>query len=210
MQESFGNELAKLNTKKVYYLYENADILPYDFLWATDYSYGVVESWNPSYKELVIKDNYNLPADPTTMNFNIKRIIDGVPTDITNYCSNTTFTSFGVANYTEAIHEIKQGNKTLNPFSRVISGNVIIDTLNDTCSDSDKIAFQTSLLYKLVNKQSVNGVSIITKETKMIQDYSAKLNVNLIQPSVIGSLESKLNIMLNNRLDVANNIIRIG
>ena len=60
-QEVFGTALEKLQNKKVYYIYQNVEIIPNDILYFSDTSYGVIESWNPFYKEIVIKENYNLP-----------------------------------------------------------------------------------------------------------------------------------------------------
>jgi hypothetical protein len=212
-QMSFGQELDNLKGKKVYYLYENADILPYDILWADDSSYGVIESWDPSYKELVIKQNFNLPTNTSSVQFNIKRVnSDETTTNIKNYCSTEVFTSFGVTEYRDSIHEIKQTstNKNLNPFLLVENGNVTNQLLIDTCEESDKLAFMNSLIFKVVNNQSVNGIYLNTKEDQLIKDYSNKLDLYLIQPNIIGTVENKVNIMITNKAETANNIVRIG
>ena len=46
-QEAFGSALEKLQNKKVYYIYENVEIVPNDILYFSENSYGVIESWNP-------------------------------------------------------------------------------------------------------------------------------------------------------------------
>ena len=214
IQESFGIELNKLNNKRTYYLYENADIFPYDILYVSETSYGVIESWNPSYKQLVLTESYNLPTtNLNSVNFYIKRVLsDNSIVNVENYCLTETFTCFGSTEYRTTVNQIKQGSKILNPFLKINSGDVNStgELLLDVCDSSDKTAFQNSLIYKVVNNQTVNNIIVETKELEFLRQYSSSLNLNILQPDIVGALESKIKIMLNDRSETANTITRIG
>ena len=103
-QEELGTLLNNYSKKATYYVYENAEILPNDILYLNENSYGIIESWNPFYKQIVLKENFNLPTNNfSSFTFKIKRLsrlsnssqIQIV--DLTNFCTtpSTNFQLFG-------------------------------------------------------------------------------------------------------------------
>lgn len=214
-QQQFSNELDIQRKKPVFYIYENAEIAPNDILYLDESSYGVIESWNPFYKEIVLKENHGLSTSGwSTKKFKIKRIYkDGSTVDLPNYCSTnkTDFTIFGYKPYLESPDVIEGGSGiVLNPFSVVTSGNVTSDLVLDTCDASDKTAFQTTLIYKLVNNETVNGVSITTKELKMTRDFAKRNTVNIVNGVYAPLIEDKAKLLINDASTKTNTMFRIG
>ena len=218
-QAGFGEELDKYSGKLVYYMYENADIIPNDILYLNDTSYGVIESWNPFYKELVIKENFNLPTtDLSSLTFTIKRIYsDGSTTDLNTYCSTTTepsqaFNCFGFKPYLQAPSAIYGSyNNVLNPFLTVTSQTVSESEIQiDTCTDDDKTNFDTSLIYNIVNNQTVNDVRVYTNEQRLLDEYGEKIKLNIINTTVVPLLEDKAKMMFSDPTVTANTIFRTG
>ena len=218
-QAGFGEELDKYSNKLVYYIYDNAEILPNDILFLNDTSYGVIESWNPFYKELVIKENYNLPtSNLSSLVFTIKRIYsDGTTTDLKTYCSTTSeanyqFTCFGFKPYLEAPSTIYGNlNNTLNPFLTVTSQVVSDSEIQiDTCTDTDKINFQTTLIYNVVNDQTVSNIRVQTDEQRLLDEYVDKIKLNIINTTVAPLLEDKAKMMFSDATVTANTIFRTG
>jgi hypothetical protein len=218
-QAGFGEELDKFSSKLVYYIYENADIIPNDILYFDEKSYGVIESWNPFYKELVIKENYSLPTtDLSSRTFTIKRIYsDGTTTDLNTYCSTTTeptqeFHCFGFKPYLQAPSAIYGSlNNMLNPFLTVTSQTVSESEIQiDTCTDDDKTNFDTTLIYNIVNDQTVNDVRVYRNEQRLLDEYGEKIKLNIINSTVAPLLEDKAKMMFSDPTVTANTIFRTG
>jgi hypothetical protein len=218
-QAGFGEELVQYSNKLVYYIYENADIIPNDILYFDTGSYGVIESWNPFYKELVIKENFNLPTtDLASRTFTITRIYsDGTTTNLNTYCSTTAeptqeFHCFGFKPYLEAPSAIygSFGN-VLNPFLTVTSQTVSESELQiDTCTDDDKTNFDTTLIYNVVNDQAVNNIRVLTNDQRLLNEYGEKIKLNIINSSVAPLLEDKAKMMFSDPTTTANTIFRTG
>ena len=218
-QAGFGEELDRYSNKLVYYIHENADIIPNDILYYDDTSYGVIESWNPFYKELIIKENFNLPTtNLSSLTFTIKRVYsDGTTTDLNTYCSTTTetdqeFTCFGFKRYLQAPSAIYGtfGN-ILNPFLTVTSQVVSESEIQiDTCTDTDKTNFESTLIYNVVNDQTVNDVRVMTNEQRLLNEYGEKIKLNIINSSVAPLLEDKAKMMFSDPTTTANTIFRTG
>jgi hypothetical protein len=217
-QAGFSESLDKSAKKLVYYIYENADIIPNDILFLDETSYGVIESWNPFYKELVIKENYNLPiTDLSSKTFTIQRIYsDKTTTNLTTYCSTTAepnygFNCFGFKPYLEAPSTIYgELNNILNPFSVVESQSVTTSVEIDTCTDEDKSRFENTLIYKVVNGQTVNGIRVITNEQRLLNEYVDEMKLNIVNPSIAPLIEDKVKVMFNDPTVTANTIFRTG
>lgn len=214
IQEDFGNLLNAESKKTTYYIYETANIIENDILYVNETSYGVIDSWNPFYKAIVIKENYNLPSGLTGIDFEIRRLDgSGGYINLNNYCSPSTtiFTSFGSMPYLQSIHRIRKGEGCcLNPFSKIVSGQVTDELLLNTCDATAKTAFEQSLIYKVVNNISVTGITVRTQEQRITSEYVDKVNLNIINPQLTGSLEDKIKLLLNDRSETANTIFRIG
>lgn len=218
-QAGFGEELDMYSNKLVYYIYENADIIPNDILYYNNTSYGVIESWNPFYKELVIKENFNLPTtNLSSLTFTIKRVYsDGTTTDLNTYCSTTAethqgFSCFGFKHYLQAPSAI-YGNlgNVLNPFLTVTSQKVSESEIQiDTCTDTDKTNFQSTLIYNVVNDQTVNDIRVMTNEQRLLNEYGEKIKLNIINSSVAPLLEDKAKMMFSDPTTTANTIFRTG
>jgi hypothetical protein len=213
-QDQFNRDLDNLGNKLVYYIYQNGEILPNDILWHNDGSYGVIESWDPFYKSIVIKENYSLPtSNVQNLVFEIRRINkNGSYTNITNYCStsNTQFTSFGFKKYLESISQISSSSgQFLNPFCLVSNGVVTSDILLDTCEDSDKVQFQDSLIYQIVNNQSISGVSVKNQQFRLTLEYVNKTNLKIINPAFAPLYEDTVTLLYNDPTIFSATMIRI-
>ena len=214
IQEDFGTLLETESKKTTYYIYENANIIENDILYVDETSYGVIESWNPFYKAIVIKENYNLPTDLTGTEFEIRRLDgSGGFISIVNYCnpSSNAFSSFGSMPYLQSINRIRRGEGCcLNPFLKVVSNEVTNELLLNTCEQTAKTAFEQSVIYKIVNNIQVNGISVRTQEQRLTSEYVDKIKLNIINPQLMGSLEDKIKLLFNDKSETANNIFRIG
>jgi|694.fasta_scaffold16364_2 hypothetical protein len=214
IQEDFGTLLETESKKTTYYIYENANIIENDILYVDETSYGVIESWNPFYKAIVIKENYNLPTDLTGTEFEIRRLDgSGGFISIVNYCnpSSNAFSSFGSMPYLQSINRIRRGEGCcLNPFLKVVSNEVTDELLLNTCEQTAKTAFEQSVIYKIVNNIQVNGISVRTQEQRLTSEYVDKIKLNIINPQLMGSLEDKIKLLFNDKSETANNIFRIG
>lgn len=213
VQEDFGALLEQYSKKSVYYIYEYVDIIENDILYVNDYSYGVIESWNPFYKSIVIKENYNLPTDISGVIFKIKRSINGITEELTNTCTenNTNITAFGFKKYLKSPEKFFAGaGKVLNPFQKVVSSQVTSELLLDTCADSDKTTFQSTLIYQYVNDLSINGITVQTQEDRLLSEYVDKIKLNIINPVYVPIIEDKIKLLMNDPTETANTIFRIG
>ena len=158
-QEVFGSALEKLQNKKVYYIYQNVEIIPNDILYFDDKTYGVIESWNPFYKEIVIKEGTdNLPTTNLTT-AEIRRITSAATGDfitLTNYCdptdssiNTTTINIIGYSPFLEAPAQFIDGsNRAVNPFIGATGGTVQVPNIiiMDTCYEEDRTLFQSTIL----------------------------------------------------------------
>lgn len=209
LQEDFGSFLKNQSTKKVYYFKESADIIPNDVLYFNENSYGVIESWDPFTRSVLIKENYSLP---TTGSFSIRRIDADSSSgfiELTNYCDSTTFNSYGSLNYLESPHLItKERGKSVHPFTEIGDGDNVTETLLlDGCDDEE---IEDTLLYKIVNNENINGITIKTKEAFLIEDYFEQTKINIVNPVFVGTIQSRIRLLLNDPTATANTIFRIG
>jgi hypothetical protein len=214
-QDQFGADIKQNETKKTFYVYENGPIVPNDILYLNDSQYGVIESWNPFYKELVIKTNFNLPTtNLSSYTFKIRRINkDGSYTEITNYCGgqSTNFNVFGSMPFLTSPSRIADSSgRFLNPFLKVVGGNVSTDLLIDTCDSTDKTAFNQSLIYNVVNNIAVNNTTITTKEETLTSEYFNKTKLNVVSESVIFAMDEMCKKLLKDKTATANTLFRIG
>lgn len=212
-QEDFGRTLEQNSNKVVYYIYDHVEAIENDILYVNDFSYGVIESWNPFYKSITIKENYNLPSQISGVNFKIKRIINGQTVDLNNTCSenSTTLTAFGRKLYLESPNKIMMGDgKNLNAFSKVVSSNVTNDLILDTCDASDKTEFQQTLIYKIVNNISVNNITIETQEQRLVKEYVDRIKLNVINPVYVPLMEDKVKLLINNPTEESNIFSKIN
>jgi len=216
-QEVFGSALEKLQNKKVYYIYQNVEIIPNDILWFSDTSYGVIESWNPFYKEIVIKENYNLPPS----NFataEIRRITtDTVGTGgivLTNYCdsSTTTINIIGYSPFLEAPEQfIDESNRAVNPFLGATGGTIQLPNIiiTDTCTEEDRTLFQSTILSRIINDLNVTGIKVKTKEDVFISEYYNKIKLNIIKQELLPFMMNKTNMLINDETETSQNMVRI-
>jgi hypothetical protein len=216
-QEVFGSALEKLQNKKVYYIYQNVEIIPNDILWFSDTSYGVIESWNPFYKEIVIKENYNLPLS----NFataEIRRITtDTVTTGgiaLTNYCDpqTTTINIIGYSPFLEAPEQFIDGsNRTVNPFLGATGGTIQVPNIiiMDTCSEEDRALFQSTILSRIINDLNVTGIKVKTKEDVFISEYYNKIKLNIIKQEILPFMMNKASMLINDETETSKNMVRI-
>jgi hypothetical protein len=65
-------------------------------------------------------------------------------------------------------------------------------------------------LYKIVNNETINGVTIKTKEAFLIEDYFEKTKINIVNPVFISTIQSRIRLLLNDPSATANTIFRIG
>ncbi len=215
-QEVFGDILEKYSTLSSYFIYETAEIVKNDILYINDQSYGIIDSWNPFYKEITIKENYGLPVDNlSNYSFEIRRLnINGTFTKLTNYCNprTTTFNVFGYKPYLEAPSKIQLGDgRILNPFLKIDggelsdSGELILDSCGDQQTD-----FQNSLIYKIVNNEIPFGIKVITNNERLLSEYVDKINLNIINPSIASRYEDIVKQLFNDPTATATTIFRIG
>lgn len=214
-QSQFNSLLNDTRTKKSYYVYETGPIEPNDILYANEFSYGVIESWNPFTRQIVIKENYNLPTtNLSDYTFKIRRVNkNGTVIEINNYCdeSTTSFTLFGYKVFSESPMQILDSyGKNLNPFLKV-TGGVVSDSelILDSCGEN-KTNFQTTLIYKVINGLTVNNIQIITKEQTLISEYVDKIKLYVISSDFINLISEKARNLLKNRSETANTLFRIG
>lgn len=212
-QDLFETKLKKEEKKLSFYIFENAPIIKNDIFYINDSQYGLIESWNPFYKQIVISENYNLPTENLqNYIFNIRRINkDGSYLNLTNYCSKTDFTCFGYMPYLSSPEKIIDFNgRTLNPFQKITNELVTNELLIDTCDEFDKVEFENSLIYKIVNSNTVQNVQIKTQEFKLISEYVNKVKLNVISESLIVSFENKCKQLFKNQTTTAQTIFKIG
>jgi hypothetical protein len=218
IQENLDNILTRLSKQSVYYLYEGADIIENDILYLSESSYGVVQSWNPFYKELVLKENFNIPADSLSdLVFKIRRInTDNTVTELNNYCGtgSTDFHAFGYSRYINSPTQIiGPNNVILNPFTQIGGGGGTTITdglLIDTCDESDRTAFQSSLIYRVINNLQVDGISIQRKQQQVLSEFVDKRDIKLLSASVLSVIEGKVRQMVNDPVVKANTLFRTG
>lgn len=218
--ESFGKSIDELKKKKVYYVYETAEIAPDDILYLSDTQYGVIESWNPFNKELVMKSVFNLPTNNlSSYEFKIKRVTysngSTTITNLTNYCEtdNSVFHLFGVKNYTETAYYIKDSSgRNLNPFTKVTAGEIDLsaDLLIDVCGSTNRTNFQNSLIYKVVNNQTVNGISVYTQEQRLLNEYVEKRKIRIMNSNTADAFNNKIRIMMSNPAETSYNMFRVN
>lgn len=212
-QEDFGLILEQNSKKSVYYIYDNIDAMENDVLYVNEYSYGIIESWNPFDKSIVIKEDYNLPTNVTDVTFKVKRIINGKSIDLYNTCleNNTNLTAFGYMKYLNTPSKFMLGaGKNVNPFSKIVSGSLSSDLLLDTCSSSDKTQFQSSVIYRAVNNQSIGQIKIETQEDRLLKEFAERIKINIVNGSFVSMFEDKIKLMFNDPTAKANTITRIG
>ena len=216
-QEVFGTALEKLQNKKVYYIYQNVEIIPNDILWFSDTSYGVIESWNPFYKEIVIKEGYNLPSSNFTT-AEIRRItadtlgVGGI--QLTNYCdpSTTTINIIGYSPFLEAPEQFIDGsNRAVNPFLGATGGTVQVPNIiiMDTCTEDDRTIFQSTILSRIVNDLNVTGIKVKTKEDVFISEYYNKIKLNIIKQEILPFMMNKASMLINDETETSKNMVRI-
>ena len=218
-QEVFGLALEKLQNKKVYYIYQNVEIIPNDILWFSDTSYGVIESWNPFYKEIVIKENYNLPSsDVTTRTAEIRRITaDTVNTGgitLTNYCtpSASTINIIGYSPFLEApVQFIDESNRAVNPFIGATGGTIQVPNIiiMNTCTEEDRTLFQSTILSRIINDLNVTGIKVKTKEDVFISEYYKKIKLNIIKQELLPFMMYKSSMLIKEETETSNNMVRI-
>lgn len=227
-QEAFGSALEKLQNKKVYYIYENVEIVPNDILYFSENSYGVIESWDPFYKEIVIKENYDLPivnvftANQVWPTAEIRRITSassGSFIKLTNYCdplttSTTTINIIGYSPFLQAPAQFIDGsNRAVNPFTKTTGeadGTPILGTLiMDTCNEDDKTSFQLTILSRIINNLAVTGIRVKNKEDVFISEYYNKIKLNIINSETVPFVINKANILLGDTIETANTLMRI-
>lgn len=218
-QEELGTLLNNYSKKATYYVYENAEILPNDILYLNENSYGIIESWNPFYKQIVLKENFNLPTNNfSSFTFKIKRLsrlsnssqIQIV--DLTNFCTtpSTNFQLFGYSTYTSSPYQIfANDGKVLNPLISAESGTISeSQIIVDTCSSSDKTEFAKTLIYRVINNLSVTGIKIKTYEQKIISEYVDNVKLNVISTRVIPLIEDKTKLLFSDPSLTSNSIFR--
>ena len=223
-QEVFGTALEKLQNKKVYYIYQNVEIIPNDILYFSDTSYGVIESWNPFYKEIVIKEGYGVLPTSNFTTAEIRRITSastGDFTTLTNYCDPTdpsistiTINIIGYSPFLEAPAQFIDGsNRAVNPFTKTTGeadGTPILGTLiMDTCNEDDKTSFQLTILSRIINNLAVTGIRVKNKEDVFISEYYNKIKLNIINSETVPFVINKANILLGDTIETANTLMRI-
>lgn len=215
-QEVLGNILDEYSNKKSYFIYETAEIVKNDILYLNQESYGIIESWNPFYKEIVVKENYGLPTNNlSNYSFEIRRLNrNGTFTKLSNYCDpkTTTFNVFGYKPYLDAPSTILLGEgKILNPFLKV-DGSVVSNSgelILDSCGDQQTF-FQETLIYKVINNQIPTGVKIVNNTERLLSEYVDKINLNIINPSIAARYEDVVKQLFNDPTATATTISRIG
>jgi hypothetical protein len=221
-QEVFGSALEKLQNKKVYYIYQNVEIIPNDIFWFSEKSYGVIESWNPFYKEIVIKEGTrNLPITNLTT-AEIRRITSastGEFIKLTNYCdptdpliTTTTINIIGYSPFLEAPAQFIDGsNRAVNPFIGATGGTIQVPNIiiMDTCYEEDRTLFQSTILSRIINDLNVTGIKVKTKEDVFISEYYNKIKLNIIKQEILPFMMNKANVLISDETETSKNMVRI-
>ena len=221
-QEVFGSALEKLQNKKVYYIYQNVEIIPNDILYFNNTTYGVIESWNPFYKEIVIKEGTgNLPTTNLTT-AEIRRITSAATGDfirLTNYCDPTdssistiTIDIIGYSPFLEAPAQFIDGsNRAVNPFIGATGGTIQVPNIiiMDTCSEEDRTLFQSTILSRIINDLNVTGIKVKTKEDVFISEYYNKIKLNIIKQEILPFMMNKASALINDETETSKNMVRI-
>jgi hypothetical protein len=227
-QEAFGSALEKLQNKKIYYIYQNVEIIPNDILWFSDESYGIIESWDPFYKEIIIKEDFNLQiVNSSTANqewstAEIRRITSAATGDfttLTNYCdssttSTTTINIIGYSPFLEAPAQFMNGlNRVVNPFTKT-TGNadgtpILGELIMDTCSEADRETFDLTILSRIINGLDVTGIKVKTKEDVFISEYYDKIKLNIIKQEILPFMMNKASMLINDETETSKNMVRI-
>ena len=221
-QEVFGLALEKLQNKKVYYIYQNVEIIPNDILYFSDTSYGVIESWNPFYKEIVIKEGYGVLPTSNFTTAEIRRITSastGDFTTLTNYCdptdpsiSTTTINIIGYSPFLEAPAQFIDGsNRAVNPFIGATGGTIQVPNIiiMDTCYEEDRTLFQSTILSRIINDLNVTGITVKTKQDVFTSEYYKKIKLNIINAETVPFMINKANVLLGDTIETANTLVRI-
>jgi hypothetical protein len=216
-QEVFGSALEKLQNKKVYYIYQNVEIIPNDILYFSDNSYAVIESWNPFYKEIIIKEGYGVLPTSNFPTAEIRRITStstGEFNTLTNYCnpSTSTINIIGYSPFLEAPAQFIDGsNRAVNPFIGATGGTIQVPNIiiMDTCTEEDRTSFQSTILSRIINGLNVTGIKVKTKEDVFISEYYNKIKLNIINPETVPFMLNKANILLGDTTETANTLVRI-
>jgi hypothetical protein len=221
-QEVFGSALEKLQNKKVYYIYQNVEIIPNDILYFDDNTYGVIESWNPFYKEIVIKEGTgNLPtSDFTTAE--IRRVTSastGKFIKLTNYCDSSdpliTTTEINIIGYSPFLEAPAQfidgSNRAVNPFIGATGGTIQVPNIiiMDTCKEEDRTLFQSTILSRIINDLNVTGIKVKTKEDVFISEYYNKIKLNIIKQEILPFMMNKASMLINDETETSTNMVRI-
>jgi hypothetical protein len=211
-QEVFGTALENLQNKKVYYIYENVEIIPNDILYFSNTSYGVIESWDPFYKEIVIKEGWGLPtANFTTAN--IHRVTSPPEfTTLTNFCtpSDSTINIIGYSPFLEAPAQFIDGsNRAVNPFTGATGGVLQDSIIMDTCSVENRAIFQSTILSRIINNLNVTGIKVKTKEDVFISEYYNSIKLNIIQAEILPTIIYKSRALLNASEESTKTLVRI-
>ena len=221
-QEVFGSALEKLQNKKVYYIYQNVEIIPNDILYFNNTTYGVIESWNPFYKEIVIKEGTgNLPTTNLTT-AEIRRITSaatGSFITLTNYCDSSdpliTTTAINIIGYSPFLEAPAQfidgSNRAVNPFIGATGGTVQVPNIiiMDTCYEEDRTLFQSTILSRIINDLNVTGIKVKTKEDVFISEYYNKIKLNIINSEIVPIIMNKANILITDTAETATTLVRI-
>jgi hypothetical protein len=221
-QEVFGAALEKLQNKKVYYIYQNVEIIPNDILYFNDSTYGVIESWDPFYKEIVIKEGYGVLPTSNFTTAEIRRITSastGEFIKLTNYCdptdssiSTTTINIIGYSPFLEAPAQFIDGsNRAVNPFIGATGGTIQVPNIiiMDTCYEEDRTLFQSTILSRIINDLNVTGITVKTKQDVFTSEYYKKIKLNIINAETVPFMINKANVLLGDTIETANTLVRI-
>ena len=221
-QEVFGTALEKLQNKKVYYIYQNVEIIPNDILYFSNTSYGVIESWNPFYKEIVIKEGYGVLPTSDFTTAEIRRVTSastGKFIKLTNYCDSSdpliTTTAINIIGYSPFLEAPAQfidgSNRAVNPFIGATGGTIQVPNIiiMDTCSEEDRTLFQSTILSRIINDLNVTGIKVKTKEDVFISEYYNKIKLNIINSEIVPIIMNKANILITDTAETATTLVRI-
>ena len=221
-QEVFGTALEKLQNKKVYYIYQNVEIIPNDILYFSDTSYGVIESWNPFYKEIVIKEGYGVLPTSDFTTAEIRRVTSastGKFIKLTNYCDSSdpliTTTAINIIGYSPFLEAPAQfidgSNRAVNPFIGATGGTIQVPNIiiMDTCYEEDRTLFQSTILSRIINDLNVTGIKVKTKEDVFISEYYNKIKLNIIKQEILPFMMNKTTMLINDETETSNNMVRI-
>ena len=217
-QEVFGTALEKLQNKKVYYIYQNVEIIPNDILYFSDTSYGVIESWNPFYKEIVIKEGYGVLPTSDFTTAEIRRVTSastGKFIKLTNYCDSSDPSAINIIGYSPFLEAPAQfidgSNRAVNPFIGATGGTIQVPNIiiMDTCSEEDRTLFQSTILSRIINDLNVTGIKVKTKEDVFISEYYNKIKLNIINSEIVPIIMNKANILITDTAETATTLVRI-